>query len=215
MRVLTWNLYHGRSRPPAGRSLEREFAAALAGWAWDVALLQEAPPWWPPALADAAGASARWVLTSRNAGLPVRRALAVWLPDVLKSEGGGSNAILVRGPVRAHRWTELTRRPERRVAHGAQLGDGTWVVNVHATLRPPERTRADGVATLAAEQAWAAGAPLVIGGDFNQRRPVLEGLDRVATHLVDHVFAAGGARDPEVLDAGPLSDHRPVAVTLA
>ena len=55
MRALTWNLYHGRSPEPAGRSLLNEFAAHLAGWEWDVALLQEVPPWWPPLLAAAAG----------------------------------------------------------------------------------------------------------------------------------------------------------------
>src|SRR5688572_13501753 len=56
LRVLTWNLFHGRARPPAGRPLLNEFARALAGWDWDVALLQEVPPWWPPLLGRAAGA---------------------------------------------------------------------------------------------------------------------------------------------------------------
>src|SRR6185369_6435905 len=50
VRVLTWNLFHGRSVPPSGRSLTSAFAAALAGWEWDVALLQEVPPWFPPLL---------------------------------------------------------------------------------------------------------------------------------------------------------------------
>ena len=44
--------------PGAGRDLRAEFAAALAGWDWDVALLQEVPPWWPPALARACDADA-------------------------------------------------------------------------------------------------------------------------------------------------------------
>src|SRR4051795_1866988 len=103
MRALTWNLYHGRSPRPAGRSLLGEFAAALAGWEWDVALLQEVPPWWPPLLAAAADAHWRRVLTSRNFGLAARRAVAARNPDVLKANGGGSNAILVRGDVLAHR----------------------------------------------------------------------------------------------------------------
>ena len=46
-RVLTWNLFHGRSVPGARRSLLDEFAARLAEWEWDVALLQEVAPWWP------------------------------------------------------------------------------------------------------------------------------------------------------------------------
>ena len=63
---VTWNLFHGRSGPPAGSLTVSEFAATLAGWEWDVALLQEVPPWWPPRLAIAAGAEERMLLTSRN-----------------------------------------------------------------------------------------------------------------------------------------------------
>ena len=81
MRVLTWNLLHGRSVPPAGRDLFDEFADALAGWEWDVALLQEVPPWWPPALGVRLDADERLVLTSRNALLPARRAVATRWPD--------------------------------------------------------------------------------------------------------------------------------------
>ena len=50
MLVLSWNLFHGRSVPDAPRSLLADFAEQLAAWEWDVALLQEVPPWWPPAL---------------------------------------------------------------------------------------------------------------------------------------------------------------------
>src|SRR6186713_1029267 len=104
MLVLTWNLFHGRSVPDAPREQLAEFAAALAWWEWDVALLQEVPPWWPPELAEAAGADHRAVLTSRHELLPVRRALAQRWPDVMKSSGGGANAILVRGvPIAEHR----------------------------------------------------------------------------------------------------------------
>ncbi len=58
MLVLTWNLFHGRAVPSAGRPLLSEYAATIAGWGWDLALLQEVPPWWPPILAAAAGARA-------------------------------------------------------------------------------------------------------------------------------------------------------------
>jgi endonuclease/exonuclease/phosphatase (EEP) superfamily protein YafD len=65
-------------------------------------------------------------------------------------------------------------------------------------------------------EVWAGGAPLVFGGDFNIRDPALAGLDRVASHGVDHVFARGfSARDVHVLDPRPLSDHLPVVVSLA
>ncbi len=216
VRVVTWNLFHGRAKPPAGRPLAAEFAAALAGWEWDIALLQEVPPWWPPALARAAGAQAYSVLTSRNAGLALRRALASRRPDLLKSHGGGANAILVRGRVSAHARVRLTWLPERRVAHGVALEGGPWVVNLHASTHPRERTVADCRLAIERGRAWAAGAPLVIGGDFNLTGPGFPGLLDAGGHRVDHVFAEGllPAGPAERLDAGTLSDHAPLAVSL-
>src|SRR3954462_1407454 len=121
VRVLTWNLFHGRSAPPSGRSLAGEFAAALAGWEWDVALLQEVPPWFPPQF----GVDFRMQLTSRNQLLPLTRAISVRNPDLLKSWGGGANAILVRGlPILDARAARLRRWPERRWVHGVRLGGG-------------------------------------------------------------------------------------------
>jgi endonuclease/exonuclease/phosphatase family metal-dependent hydrolase len=210
VRALTWNLYHGRSPDPAGRSLFFEFASALAGWEWDVALLQEVPPWWPEPLARAAGAEARWVLTSRNGLLRARRAISARNPDVLKSNGGGANAILARTSVLEHRWTRVTRVPERRIAHGIRTADG-WVVNVHASN--PDG-HADTLRALAAARAWAAGEPLLFGGDLNVTRPALPGMVRIAGNHVDHLFTDGRrGRDAEVLARGALSDHAPVAVT--
>jgi endonuclease/exonuclease/phosphatase family metal-dependent hydrolase len=217
VRVLTWNLFHGRAVPPAGRPLLPEFAAALAGWEWDVALLQEVPPWWPPALARAAGADSRTVLTSRNQALPVRRAIASRAPDLLKSSGGGANAILVRGePILEHRTQRLRRLPEGRWCHGVRLAAG-WVVNVHAHNRPPGRAWDDTLHALVTAREWAGRTPLVFGGDVNLRHPSLPGLVHVAGNHVDHLFTDGrpAAGRAEVLDRGRLSDHPPVAVTLA
>src|SRR4051794_27594664 len=209
MQALTWNLYHGRSPRPAGRSLLNEFAAALAGWLWDVALLQEVPPWWPASLAVAAEANARWVLTSRNFGLAARRAVAARNPDVLKANGGGSNAILVRGDVLAHRCVRVARWPERRWAHGVRLADGSWVVNVHASTG--RRARRDTLRALAGP--W--GSPLLFGGDVNLHAPRLPGVVHVGGNHVDHFFTDGRrARSVEVLERGRLSDHPPVRVTL-
>ena len=215
--VLTWNLFHGRARPAAGRPLLAEFCAALAGWSWDVALLQEVPPWWPAKLGAATGASARMALTSRNQCLPLRRAIAARMPDLIRSNGGGSNAILVRGrSLGEHRTRELTRRPERRVMHGVALPGAGWIVNLHASLRPPEQRRADLLLAAATALEWAAGAPLVFGGDLNSIRPALPGLRHAGGHHVDHFFTA--ARPPggalELLDAGPLSDHVPLRIRL-
>jgi endonuclease/exonuclease/phosphatase family metal-dependent hydrolase len=208
VRALTWNLYHGRSLEPAGRSLLNEFARTLAGWEWDVALLQEVPPWWPEPLAAACAATERHVLTSRNCGLPVRRAIAMRAPDLLKANGGGCNAILARVPLLEHRVHRLTRWPERRWAHAVRLAEG-WVVNLHASTHREEWARRDTLRAL----AWAPRPLLVFGGDLNLRRPALDGLSHVASHHVDHLFATGTGV-AEILDRGRLSDHAPVMVTL-
>ena len=214
MRVMTWNLKHGRAVPSAGRELLHEFAAALGAWEWDVALLQEVPPWWPAVLGLRLGADHRLTLTSRNSGLPIRRAIATRWPDLIKSNGGGANAILARGDtITEHRLRRLCIWPERRWVHAVRLHDaGVWAANTHCggPIRDARR---------AAETAlrWAADAPLVLGGDFNIHRPVLDGLTYAGGHGVDQFFVRGlsVSSGAEILDRGRLSDHAPVEVTLA
>ncbi len=151
------------------------------------------------------------MLTSRNGLLPLRRAIASRNPDVLKANGGGANAILVRGRVHEHRSALLTRAPERRFAHGVRVDDG-WVVNLHAST--PDGS-ADCLRALAVARDWAGGLPLLFGGDLNVRRPSLPDMVRIAGNHVDHLFTEGRrGRDATVLERGPLSDHAPVAVTV-
>jgi endonuclease/exonuclease/phosphatase family metal-dependent hydrolase len=217
MRILTWNLYHGRAVPPAGRSLLREYAETIAGWEWDVALLQEVPPWWPPDLARASGANARTALTSRNVLLSVRRWIAERFPDVIKSNGGGANAILVRGDVLDHRKATLRNWPERRVVHAVRLGSGVWAANLHAQVHSPERAQADITLAATLVRRWAGEGPALLGGDFNVREPRAAGFTSAGGHNVDYVLARGltAAGPATTLDRGTLSDHRPVVVDLA
>jgi endonuclease/exonuclease/phosphatase family metal-dependent hydrolase len=195
-----------------------DFSRALAGWEWDVALLQEVPPWWPKPLARRLGCEQVSVHTSRNSLLPVRRFVAMRWPDLIKSNGGGANAILARADrIIEHRSVRLCRTPERRWAHGVQLAYGVWLVNLHASAHAPERARRD--VSLAAREArtWAHGLPLVFGGDFNLGAPEVEGLRSVADSDVDHVLIGDRLRAVEpaqTLDRGSLSDHLPLAVTL-
>lgn len=216
LRVLTWNLFHGRADPPAGRDLYPEYERVIAQWDWDVALLQEVPPWWPTPLARATGASMRMVLTSRNELLPLRRAIAIRKPDLIKSGGGGANAILVRGDrITEHRTLLLRRLPERRAMHAVLTSSGVWLANVHAEKQPRPRPVRDHARCATALDEWTRQRrPLVFGGDFNIRDPKIAGLDRVASHGVDHVLTRGFKRTgkPQVLDPRPLSDHRPVLV---
>jgi endonuclease/exonuclease/phosphatase family metal-dependent hydrolase len=157
-------------------------------------------------------------LTSRNFPLAPRRAIAARNPDLLTANGGGSNAILVRGGrIAEHRMRALTRTPERRVMHGIALDGAGWVVNLHASTHPPEQRRADLTGAAAAALEWAAGGPLVFGGDLNARQPAMPGLRLVGGHYLDHVLVAEGQPADgrcEVLDAGALSDHAPVRVTV-
>ncbi|HEX6696993.1 MAG TPA: endonuclease/exonuclease/phosphatase family protein [Solirubrobacteraceae bacterium] len=218
MRVLTWNLFHGRSVPDAPREQLADFAARLAGWEWDVALLQEVPPWWPPELGRACGASARAALTSRNWFLPLSRWAARRRPDVIKSWGGGANAILVRGEaIGEHRLRTLRTWPERRVVHGVRLQRGWWVCNLHATAHCEARARADVALAAQTAIAWSAGAPVVLGGDLNTRVPAVPAFAHAAGHSVDHLFvrSANVAAPGRTLDRGPLSDHLPLLAEVA
>jgi endonuclease/exonuclease/phosphatase family metal-dependent hydrolase len=219
LRVLTWNLKHGRADPSAGRYLLDEFASTIAGWDWDVALLQEVPPWWPPELAARAGGPAehRRVLTSRNFGLAIRRAIAVRWPDVIKSNGGGANAILVRRiEIEEHRTLRLSTLPERRQLQAVRLASGIWVGNLHATVGNDPGARNDIERARVAMLRWAGGSPAVLGGDFNVRGLSLAEFTFAGGNDVDFVFARGlrPVGEVEVLERGSLSDHAPVMATL-
>ena len=165
MRVLSWNLYHGRDFPPdpalltwrsrllrlternathaqVNRPLLPEFALLLDRWEWDVALLQEAPPRWFEALARRTRSSAALALTSRNLLPALQWRLADLNPDLLASSDGGSNQILVRiraASSRAGRM-RLAERPERRRMLWArvELPEGrVCVANLHASAGLP------------------------------------------------------------------------------
>ena len=89
MRVLSWNLYHGRDFPPdpprghvdVNRPLLDEFATVLNRLEWDVAFLQEAPPRWFVELQRRTGSTGARVLTSRNSLGWLRGRLADWNPQ--------------------------------------------------------------------------------------------------------------------------------------
>jgi endonuclease/exonuclease/phosphatase family metal-dependent hydrolase len=178
VRTLAWNLFHGRDVPGEGdyrRSLHAEFAALLARFEWDVALLQEAPPRWFNELAVAAGAQARMVKTSRNQLGLLRGWIADRLPDLIKSNEGGSNQILFRPPwtVTAERKMTLAWLPERRRMIWLRLqhpgGSALCVANLHATAHRPARAAQELERAADAALAWSGSDPLILGGDFNVR----------------------------------------------
>jgi endonuclease/exonuclease/phosphatase family metal-dependent hydrolase len=262
--AITWNLFHGRDFPPdpalrswrsrllrisernethvqVNRNLLPEFCRLLAGAEWDVALLQECQPrWWGP-LAEACGAEAHGVLTSRNS-LSGLRTLATRLnPDLIASGEGGSNLTLVRSGGIAER-RELTiheGKPERRAMAFTRSGSGICIANLHATNDRPELASEDVLHAAETASDWAGEAPLIFGGDLNLRprkSPALfaELAERfglaapTAPDAIDHLLARGldttaPARQwpPERRelreDGGALrlSDHAPVEARFA
>ncbi len=268
LRAITWNLFHGRDFPPdpallsrrsrllrisernathvqVNRSLLSEFARVIADAEWDVILLQECPPRYASPLARTCGAAAHRVLTSRNQLRPLRTALALANPDLIASNEGGSNLTLVRhdSPLGAIvERSELVlreRRPERRMMALTRTSSGVCVANLHATSDLPAYTSAELPAAAGQAIAWAAGAPLIFGGDLNLRpgeHPALyEDLQRrfglappTAPGSIDHLLSRGleiveapTAWPPErreVEEGGRalrLSDHAPVAAAFA
>jgi endonuclease/exonuclease/phosphatase family metal-dependent hydrolase len=263
VRALTWNLFHGRDFPPdpalltwrsrllrrtevgdehaqVNRPLLAEFAAVLEGADWDLALLQEAPPRWLRALGGRLGAGGALALTSRNALPWLRACVADWNPDLIASNEGGSNQVLLRAPWRlaAVERVLLTRRPERRVLLlvGARhpAGPELCVGCVHASRGAlPAARDVDRAAGAAVE--WAGDRPLVLGGDFNVRpeedRSLYErlraehGFTAPLERSIDQLLGRGlaatvaptawPAPDREVLEREGrrvrLSDHAPVA----
>jgi endonuclease/exonuclease/phosphatase family metal-dependent hydrolase len=195
MRVLSWNLYHGRDFPPdpalftlrsrllrkterndthvqVNRPLLDEFVGVLAGLDWDVALLQEAPPRWSAELRRGTGAAGVAVPTSRNLLPPLQGLLADWNPDLIASWEGGSNQILVRGPARIaeHRELTIARRPERRRMHWVRIEPTpVCVANLHASTGRPDQAAREVLLAAETAVAWSGDAPLVFGGDLNLR----------------------------------------------
>jgi endonuclease/exonuclease/phosphatase family metal-dependent hydrolase len=198
MRVLSWNLYHGRDFPPdealftlrsrllrvternethvqVNRVLREEFAGWIGGEEWDVAMLQEAPPLWFRHFGRRTESSGVRALTSRNVVPGLQRLAANVNPDLIASWEGGSNQLLVRAPGRIleHRKLTLTRKPERRrmVWARVRLADGRLVcfANLHASAGLPDKAGGELLAAAARAVTWSGADPLIFGGDMNVR----------------------------------------------
>ena len=242
MRLITWNLFHGRDCPPnpalsswrsrllrhderdathvqVNRPLGAEFASKLASWDWDVALLQEAPPRWLGRLEGACAANGVRELTSRNSFPALRARLADWSPDLMRSAEGGSNMLLVRPPARivATAAATLATRPERRRMAMARLalpGERRLVVAcLHLSVPSTGQGAAEALQAAELATAWAAGDPLALGGDFNLRPRD----HRPAFGDLSSRFGLGPPTGPRAIDhllaAAPLEVvARPVAL---
>jgi endonuclease/exonuclease/phosphatase family metal-dependent hydrolase len=230
--VLVWNLFHGRDYPPdaglrtwrsrllrieernethvqVNHDLTAEFARLLSGAEWDVALLQECPPRFAEPLARACGAEWQRALTSRNQLGALRGLLARRNPDLIASGEGGSNLILVRVPGKLGGIAERREaaihegEPERRSLGFVATASGVCVANLHATNDWPDLAEEDVLRAARAANGWAAGRPLLFGGDLNLRPgPQPRVFERLrdefgfegpvtAPDAIDHVFCRG------------------------
>jgi endonuclease/exonuclease/phosphatase family metal-dependent hydrolase len=179
LRLLTWNLFHGRTDPPRRFRLTKpgerhgQFIEVLRRVEWDIALFQEAPPRWRDALLRDLGAAGACVLTSRNSFGWLRGTIAEFAPDLIASNEGGSNQTLARPgwAIEESRVHTMTERPERRrmlwtrmrAADGRELA----IANLHASVRSIPGSGDQVVAAAERAVEWAAGLPLVFGGDLN------------------------------------------------
>jgi endonuclease/exonuclease/phosphatase family metal-dependent hydrolase len=223
--AIAWNLFHGRDFPPdpelrtwrsrllrldernathvqVNRDLVEEFAALLAAARWDAALLQECPPRFAGPLAKACAAEAHRVLTSRNSLGPLRALLARQNPDLMASGEGGSNLTLIRVPgplggIAERRELAIHEgEPERRAMALTRTASGVCVANLHATNDAPRLAAADVLRAARAATEFAAGAPLLFGGDLNLR----PAEDPEAFERLREEFGLSGVMGPRAID---------------
>ncbi len=233
LRALTWNLFHGRDDPPnpalrswrsrllrttehdathsqVNRDLFAEFARLLVADDWDVALLQECPPRWSAPLAEATGARAHRVLTSRNSLAPLRALVARLNPDLIASNEGGSNLTLVRRRDRRPTRARAQPGPEAGAASDGLHPSDAGRARDRGLRRQPPRQRRPGPARRSRARGprrrqraceWAGDTPLVFGGDLNLRPRETDAFDHLAERFglrqatapgsLDHLLVAG------------------------
>jgi endonuclease/exonuclease/phosphatase family metal-dependent hydrolase len=179
LRLLTWNLFHGRDFPPRRFRITKpgearsQFTEVLRRLDWDVLLTQEAPPRWHDALLRDLGVTGACALTSRNSFAWVRGLIAERAPNLIASNEGGSNQTLVRPgwSIEETRVHTMARQPERRQMLWTRLrsadGHEVAVANMHASVRSVPSSGEQVVAAAERAVEWAGSLPLVFGGDLN------------------------------------------------
>ncbi len=198
----------------------------------DIVALQEVPVWALARLERWTGMAARWVVTAPALLVaPLARLVTELNAALFRSlVTGQANALLFGPRVRVgeqrllcltpsvSRWAWLVRRGiQQRYLQAVDVeaeGRGLTVANVHTT-NDPRRARGE-VARAAAFVADAERCVLL--GDFNVRRPVLEGFSP-ALAGIDQILVRGlelegeprvWPRERRTLDGLVLSDHAPV-----
>ena len=226
--VRTWNLYHGRTAPPSGRThLERMVRLIVEGDP-DVVALQEVPVWALDDLRRWSGMSAlNAVARPARLGAVGRRITAV-APDVVRSAFSGQanamllgDALVAAGPERVVTLNPGARR-ERRVCQVVPVrrdGAALTLANLHATAHDPAAARLE--LARAADELPSAGAAVVCG-DFNVAAtgldgfsPPISGIDQILLRGLEFERPpAAWPRARRRLGRVLLSDHAPVEAVI-
>ena len=224
--VRSWNLFHGNADPPRRKGYLRRMLELAGADAPDVLCLQEVPVWALPRIDDWARMQSFGAVTRPPLWLGP---LSTWLTRLhqgLFRSGlaGQANAILVS---KRHRVTDLGHARiseagrERRLVQAVRLDEvGVVVGNLHASneFRDASVPRRELERALAFVEPFAeAENVVVLAGDFNLHRPVLDGFSEPGDGI-DHVLVRGAASGPVVawdrerrtIGGVVLSDHAPV-----
>ena len=221
MRIVTFNVQHGRT--PPGRVSTGDLARYCAGLGAHVLALQET---------DVLAGRSRWADQPRAVGEVTGMAHVFGPARRLGLFGRYGNALLVAGSLSDVEVLALPRvgrgEPRSAVVATARVGGSSLsVAGTHLSIRPEEAARQleAVVAALAARSA-----PRVLLGDLNLRPadvlPVVEAggltlLDAAQPTFpadaprirIDHVAVKGLVPTwVEVLPRPPVSDHRALAV---
>jgi len=217
VRVVTWNVRHGR--PRRGFTSNRKLTETVARFDADIVAVQEADrrvirSWF----ADQAALVARAARAEASDYAPARR-LAITGDD------GVALSLRVRATFRTlhlpHRWGQP------RVALVAEATDVT-VVTTHLQNHAEEaRYQLDWLL----EEMAPLPRPCVLLGDLNLRPEAVEApLQRAGFELagggptepahdprqrIDHIAVAGLTIGAVTIGAAPVSDHRPLIVELS
>jgi endonuclease/exonuclease/phosphatase family metal-dependent hydrolase len=195
--VRSWNVFHGNADPPRRVGFLRRMIELVTADAPDVVCLQEVPVWALHKLDDWSGMR-RFDVVTRAPLWP--GPFSTWVTRMHQGFfrsglAGQANAILVSP---AHAATDLGHvrisegRRERRLVHAVRIAGrpGVTVANLHASnefVRPEVPSGEADRAAAFLQGAATPGDVLVLAGDFNHVRPVLEGYTQPGEGI-DHVL---------------------------
>jgi len=221
VRVVTWNVQHGRPNPWGPPDVDG-VAAALTSLDADVHAVQELDRG-----RRRTGGTDQPAALARSLGGEL-----VWTPTVRRG-GEYGIALIVRGEIRGHTVVDLsgTREPRALLVADVEVGGRRWSVGcTHLSRR---RSFAQRQLVRAMDVLSAAPVPRVLLGDLNlvpaevlpwttpegyqlvSGPPTHSTRDPAVTRRIDHVLVQGATITGSGVGELPVSDHLAVWVDLA